>query len=535
MASVGFWSIARETPDRTAIISAHGEKKSFGELYERVNQISHGLRALGLKKGGAVAMVMSNTPEYLEVFLATQQIGVYITPINYHLTGPEIAYILDNCGAEVFVVGEKFGDACIKAVNELGFDKTKCYAVGKVEGFQPYNKLFEGQPRTLPANRVAGQLMLYTSGTTGRPKGVRRPLEDNDPDATAMMSTLMGALFDLKVHDGLHMVTGPLYHAAPGGFGIGGLHMGHTLVLIEKWDAEESLKLIEKYKVTVSHMVPTMFYRYLNLPEATKKKFDISSLECIIHGAAPIAVDKKKAIIDWWGPVLVEYYGATEGGGAICKSEDWLQKPGTVGRPWPGSQIKILDEDKNELPPNEVGTVYMSSMIGEFEYYKDKEKTNKNRADGGLFTVGDVGYLDHDGWLFLCDRDSDLIISGGVNIYPAEVEKALILHDKVEDVAVFGVPDEDWGESVQAVVQLKKGVVKTQTVKDELLSFAKERLAKFKLPRAIDFADTLPRLDTGKLYKRYLKEQYKEVYEKNMSVQALNEQLEVEETLDDLQ
>ena len=533
MASVGFWSIAQESPERTAVISAAGEEQTFGQLFERVNQISHGLRALGIKKGGAVAIVMSNVPEYLEVFLATQQIGAYITPINYHLTGPEMSYILDNCGAEVFVVAEKFSDAAKKAVNELDYDISKCYSVGNIEGFQPYEKLFEGQSGDLPENRAAGQLMLYTSGTTGRPKGVRRPLEDNDPDATAMMSTLMGALFDLKAHEGVHMVTGPLYHAAPGGFGTGGLHMGHTLVLVEKWDPQECLELIEKHKVTVSHMVPTMFYRCLNLPEDVKQKHDLSSLECIIHGAAPIAIDKKKAIIDWWGPVLVEYYGATEGGGAICKSAQWLEKPGTVGQAWPGSKIVILDDDKNELPANEAGTVFMSSMIGEFEYYKDKAKTDKNRAPGGLFTVGDVGYLDDEGWLYLCDRDSDLIISGGVNIYPAEVEKTLILHNKIEDVAVFGVPNEDFGESVQAVVQLKLGVERSDALKEELLDFAKERLAKFKLPRGMDFADSLPRLDTGKLYKRFLKETYKEAYEKKMSVAELDEVLEAEEALED--
>lgn len=532
MSSVGFWSIAQETPERIAVISAQGEKQTFGELFTRVNQISHGLRALGLEKGDGIAMVMSNQPAYLEIFLASQQIGLYITPINYHLTGPEIAYILDNSGAQVFFAGEKFADACIKAVDELGYDKSRCFSVGKVKGFQSYEKVFEGQSGNLPENRAAGQLMLYTSGTTGQPKGVRRPLEDANPDATAMMSTLMGALFDLKAHAGVHMVTGPLYHAAPGGFGIGGLHMGHTLVLVEKWDAEECLQLIEKYKVTVSHMVPTMFYRCLNLPQEVKNKYDISSLECIIHGAAPIAIDKKKALIDWWGPVLVEYYGATEGGGAICKSEDWLKKPGTVGKAWPGSQLKILDDDKNELPANEVGTIYMSSMIGEFEYYKDKAKTNKNRAPGGLFTVGDVGYLDEEGWLFLCDRDSDLIISGGVNIYPAEVEKTLILHEKIEDVAVFGVPDEIWGESVQAVVQLKKGVEPSEALKDEMMDFAKERLAKFKLPRAIDFAETLPRLDTGKLYKRFLKEQYKEAYEAGLSGQVVEQEIEQEENQD---
>lgn len=509
MSSVGFWSVAQENPDRVAIITEKEEKITFGQLYDRVNQIANRLRELGLKTGDSVALLLSNEAAYTEVFLATQQIGLYMTPINYHLTGPEVAYILDNCEAKVFVVGEQYAEAAIKAVEENKFDKSHCFAVGEVQGFRPYSELYEGASKALPQDRTSGQLMLYTSGTTGRPKGVRRPLEGADPDQSAMLATLMGALFELKPHEGVHLVTGPLYHAAPGGFANGSLHMGHTLILMNKWDPEDTLRLIQEYKVTVSHMVPTMFYRMLNLAQEVKGRYDVSSIECIIHGAAPIAIERKKSMIDWWGPVLVEYYGATEGGGAIATSENWLKKPGTVGIPWPGCQLKILDDDKNELPANEVGTIYMSPMIGEFEYFKDKKKTDKNRA-AGLFTVGDVGYLDDEGWLFLCDRDADLIISGGVNIYPAEIEKTLILHDKVEDVAVFGVPDEDWGESVQAVVQLKKGITPSDLIKQELLDFAKERLAKFKLPRGIDFSDSLPRLDTGKLYKRYLRDQYAE-------------------------
>ena len=517
MAAVGFWSIAQEDPNRLALVSATGEKQTYGELYDRVNQISNGLRALGIEKGGAVAMVMSNEPEFVETYLATQQIGVYVTPINYHLTGPEIAYILDNCEAQVLVAGEKFADACTKAVNELSFDLAKCYSVGAIEGFKPFLSLLDGQSTEAPENRSGGQLMLYTSGTTGRPKGVRRPLVDSDPETNASAAAMMGALFNLKPHEGVHMVTGPLYHAAPGGFGLRSLHMGHPIILVDKWDPEECLKLIEEHQITVTHMVPTMFYRCLNLPDDIKNKYDISSIECVIHGAAPIAVEKKKAMIEWWGPALIEYYGATEGGGTVCRSEDWLKRPGTVGINWPGSDIKILDENRNELPANEEGTIFMSSMSGKFEYYKDKAKTDKNRTPEGLFTVGDVGYLDDEGWLFLCDRDSDLIIAGGVNIYPAEVEKALILHEKIEDIAVFGVPNEDWGESVQAVVQLKPGIEESEALKEEILNFAKERLAKFKLPRGIDFADTLPRLDTGKLYKRVLREKYKEAYEKNQA------------------
>ncbi len=515
MSVLGFWAVAKEYPERIALVSEEGRQQTFGELCAKVNQIARGLQALGLKHGDGVAMVMSNIPEYQEVFLATQQVGLYVTPINYHLTGPEIAYIIDNCEAKVFFAEARFAEPVTQAIAEVNFDKSHCYAIGEIAGFKNYNEIYTGQSTALPDNRIAGQLMLYTSGTTGRPKGVRRPIEKKDPDQAALLAGMMGALFKIDASaEGMHLVTGPLYHAAPGGMSNGSLNMGHGMVLMNKWEPERTLELIEKYKITETHMVPTMFNRLLHLSDDVKTRYDVSSMKSVIHGAAPIAVDMKKAMIDWWGPVLFEYYGATEGGGTLATSEDWLKKPGTVGSPWPGCTIKVLDDDHNELPANEVGTVYMSSMIGTFEYFKDKKKTDDNRA-GELFTVGDIGYLDDEGWLFLCDRKADMIISGGVNIYPAEVEKTIILHPKVKDVAVFGVPDEDWGESVQAVVQLKPNVTDEEDrLRVEILAFAGERLAKFKLPRYLDFRDELPRLDTGKLYKRYLKEEYKKKFEK---------------------
>lgn len=506
---IGFWAQAPARRGDIALVTPAEREVSFGELYDRQNQLSHALAGFSLGFGDHVAMLMPNSQAYLEIFLATHQSGLYLTPINYHLTGPEVAYILQDAGARVFFAHARYAEAARKAVAEAGFDPARCFAVGgSIEGFTAYEALLADQPAEPPAERQAGTLMLYTSGTTGRPKGVKRDLQAGNPDAVAMLAGMMGALFKLKGGPpGVHLVTGPLYHAAPGGFGSASLHLGHKLVLQDKWDAEDTLRLIDRYRVTVSHMVPTMFHRLLALPEQVKARYDVSSLETIIHGAAPIAEDAKRAIIEWWGPVLYEYYGATEGGGTLATAEEWLSKPGTVGKPWPGTQVKILDETGQPLPPGEVGTVYMSSMIGQFEYHNAPEKTAESWRDG-LFTVGDVGYLDPDGWLFLCDRAKDMIIAGGVNIYPAEIEKALIGHPQVADVAVFGIPNEEWGEEVKAVVQLVPGAEGDEAMVETLMAFARERLAKYKLPRSIDFIDELPRLDTGKLYKRFLRDPY---------------------------
>ncbi len=515
MPAIGFWKVAAERPQASAIVNAEGETTTFAELEKRVNQLSHGLLQLGLNKGDAVAMVMANENAFLELLLATSQIGLYLIPINYHLTAPEIAYILENCEAQVCVSGASFIEACESAVAQNQFPQDRFFAMQGAGGVQDYEILLAGQCDTRPETRSAGQLMLYTSGTTGRPKGVRRPLMDADPDQAAMMAGMIGAIFNLKAGEGAHLVTGPLYHTAPGAFGMGSLHMGHTLVLMNKWEPEETLKLIEDYKITVSHMVPTMFYRMLALPEEVKRTYDLSSLECVIHGAAPITVEGKKKMIEWWGPVLFEYYGATEGVGSFVSSEEWLTKPGTVGKPMSAGSVVILDEAGTQLPAMEAGEIFLTPVM-DFEYFKDKSKTEKSRSKDGLFTVGDVGYLDEDGYLFLCDRKNDMIISGGVNIYPAEVEKTLVLHEAVDDVAVFGIPDEDWGESVKAVVQLNPGYQESDELVAELLEFTKQSLAKYKLPRSIDFIEQLPRLDTGKLYKRILKDKYWQAQGKNI-------------------
>jgi len=512
----GFWAIAQSDPQRVALIDAEGRSTRFGTLDERANRLSNGLRSLGLQYRDGIAMLMHNDPAWIEAFLAAHQIGLYLTPINYHLTGPEVAYIVGNCEAKAFIAHARHAAVALRAVDELGYDRARCFAVGgDIPGFRSYEVFLGEQSGAPPSDRQAGTLMLYTSGTTGRPKGVRRPLMPGNPDVVASLAGMLGALFQLKVGDGVHLVTGPLYHAAPGGFGSASLHLGHTLVLMDKWDAEDTLRMIERHRVTSTHMVPTMFHRMLALPDAIKWRYDVSSLRAVIHGAAPIGVEAKKALIEWWGPVIYEYYGATEGGGTIANSADWLTKPGTVGKPWPGTEIRVFDDAGQQLPAGEPGNVYMKSMVGEFEYYKDPAKTRESQRDG-LFTVGDIGYLDADGWLFLCDRAKDLIISGGVNIYPAEIEKTLMEHPKVADAAVFGIPNEEWGEEIKAVIQPADGIEPGPALAEELMAFAAERLARFKLPRSIDFAAELPRLDTGKLYKRFLRDPYWEGRERKI-------------------
>jgi long-chain acyl-CoA synthetase len=507
VSDIGFWHIAEADPHRTALIDPEGVACSYGELHESSNRLTHGLRALGLRHGDTVAMVLPNERAFVEAYLAAMQAGFYLTCINYHLTAPEIAYIVDDCDAKVFLVGERFAVTGTAAADELDFPLKRRLASGKVDGFRPLQDIMADQPGTPPDDRRAGQTMLYTSGTTGRPKGVRRALPNADPDTAASLASLLATLFGITPGPGAHLCAGPLYHAAPLAFGTGALHLGQTLVLVDRWDAEQTLQLIEQHCITTSHMVPTMFHRLLALPAEIKGRYDLSSLHAVIHAAAPCPVDVKRKMIEWWGPVIHEYYAATEGGGTYVNAAEWLEHPGTVGRPFPGATIRIYDDEGRECPIGQPGSVYMGSPIGEFEYHNDPAKTAANRRDG-LFTVGDVGYLSSDGWLYLCDRKSDMIISGGVNIYPAEIEAALLSHPMVGDAAVFGIPNDEWGEEVKAVIEPAAGVVADDSLGEELLLHCRAQLAAYKCPRSIDFRDELPRYPTGKLYKRLLRDEY---------------------------
>lgn len=505
---LGFWNLAQAKPDVFALADPTGRDWTRGELLAAANQVAHGLRALGLEKGDCVAVVMENCAEFFQINLAVTQIGLYMTPINNHLTGPEIAYIVQDSGAKVFFGSAKFGDACREAREETSFPTSHCFAVGDLEGFQSFEALKEGQPTTLPEDRLAGTVMNYTSGTTGKPKGVRRGLPELSPDLVSSLTTAFLGMFGLQPEDdNVHICGSPLYHTAVLVFSSSSLHMGHGVVLMEKWTPEEMLRLIEKYRVTQSHMVPTQFHRLLKLPEDVKARYDVSSLRAMIHAAAPCPVDTKWKMLEWWGDSIYEYYAATEGGGTLVTPEEWKKKPGTVGRAWANSDVKIYDDDANELGPNQVGTVYMLLGQADFEYKDAAKKTRDNRI-GSYFTVGDVGELDEDGYLFLRDRKTDMIISGGANLYPAEIEAELIQHPKVADVAVFGIPNDDWGEEVKAVIQPIEGVEGGDDLTAEIFGWCEGRLAKMKQPRTIDYLAELPRDPNGKLYKRKLRDPY---------------------------
>jgi len=508
MSDYGFWNLAQKNPEHIALIDADGRKLRAGDLLAQANRLVHGLRALGLQPGDCVATCLPNGAAMVEVYLAAIQAGWYLTPINNHLTAGEIAYILGDCEAKAFIGADAFAAACSGAADQAGLPEAARYAVGRVPGFRPLAALSEGQPESLPADRSAGQVMNYTSGTTGRPKGVRRPLAPFDPDAVCSMYAMFLGMFGIQPHaDNVHLCGSPLYHTAVLVFAGSSLHLGHTVVLMDKWTPELCLELIQRDRVTTSHMVPTQFHRLLALPEAVRARYDVSSLRHMVHAAAPCPIDVKRRMLDWWGPVIYEYYAASEGGGTLVTPEEWLRFPGTVGRAWPSSEIRILDDAGAPVPTDTPGTVYMALGAADFKYHKDDGKTAANRRDG-FFTVGDVGYLNSEGYLFLCDRKIDMIISGGVNIYPSEVENELLTHPKVADAAVFGIPHEDWGEAVKAVIEPAPGVAPDQALADEILAFCNERMAKYKCPRSIDFIAAMPRDPNGKLYKRKLRDPY---------------------------
>jgi len=405
-------------------------------------------------------------------------------------------------------VHERFAAAGTAAADEAGIPASGRISCGTVPGFTPVQSVRAGQSPGLPDGRVAGTTMHYTSGTTGRPKGVRRELSGLDPDDAGELSSLLPQLFGITPGPpNVHLVTSPHYHTAVSVFGGASLMMGHRLVYMDGWDAERALALVERYQVTNTHMVPTHFSRLLALPEETRQRYDISSMRWILHAAAPCPVGVKRAMLDWWGPRVYEYYAATEGGGTLATPQDWLAKPGTVGKPWPISEVMVAGEDGEKCPPGVPGTVYLRSDLTDFVYKGDPAKTQAARRNG-FFTVGDIGYLDEDGYLFLCDRKADMIISGGANIYPAEIEGEIIMHPQVADVAVFGIPDEEWGESVAAVVQPEAGAAGGPALAASILASLDGRLARMKWPKRIDFTDEMPRDPSGKLLKRRLRDPY---------------------------
>jgi long-chain acyl-CoA synthetase len=500
-----YW--AERIPDAPAIVTSAGVL-TFREFDARTSQFARAMRRLGLRAGDAVALICPNQAEWAEVWFGALRCGLRVTPINYRLQAEEAAYIIGDCEARAVVAGG-IPDSSRPLLGMLPDRVTARLSLGlEAAGFDDYEAAVSAESPAGLEDPVLGGWMMYTSGTTGRPKGVYRASRGT---AVARSPVAARGIIDPYVPgQDMHLCTGPLYHSAINNMS---LHMplssGAGVVIMPRFDAEEALALIQRYRVTQTHMVPTMFHRLLQLPSGTRESYDLSSLRQVIHGAAPCPVAVKHAMIEWLGPIIFEYFGMTEAvGGAHIDSETWLRKPGSVGLPVFGT-LMIADEDLRPRSPGETGLIYFAVPDERrFEYFHDEAKTAAS-FQGDWLTLGDMGYLDDDGYLFLTDRSANLIISGGVNIYPAEVDEVLLAHPAVSDVATIGVPNDEWGEEVKAVVQLAGAYQPTPDLQQELVAFCRDRLAHYKCPKSVDFVGELPRQENGKIYKRLLREQYR--------------------------
>ncbi|MBT6276964.1 MAG: acyl-CoA synthetase [Chromatiales bacterium] len=498
---------ALATPDRPAYIMADsGKSVSFGQLDRQANQFSHVFRSLGLQRGAGIAMLMENAPGFLEVCWASQRSGLHFTPISTHLKASEIGYIIADCGAQAFLVSSRYADAAQSLAELLGDDTILLSIGGDIPGYQPLETLADKQPEAPIADRAPGVTMLYSSGTTGYPKGVRRSLAETPFDDIPLRLGSMAERYGFD-ESSVYLCPAPLYHAAPLGYTMAVMGFGGTCIVMQRFDAEAALAAIELFKITHSQWVPTMFIRMLRLDASVREQYDLRTHKVAIHAAAPCPVETKAAMIEWWGPMIYEYYGGSEGvGSTFITADEWLRKPGSVGRTI-GGKLRIVMEDGREANRGDIGTVYFEDAPA-FEYHNAPEKTADAFNQRGWGTYGDVGYLDEDDYLFLTDRKANMIISGGVNIYPQEAENLLLGHPAVVDAAVFGVPNADFGEEVKAVIQPVPGIAADVTLEQDLIAYCKEQLADIKCPRSVDFEETLPRLANGKLYKRELKARY---------------------------
>ena len=500
---------ASESADKPAFIMAvSGESVTYGELEARSNRLAHLLRAHGLARLDHYAIFMENNSRYLEACGAGERAGLYYTCINSYLTAEELAYIINNCEAKVLITSSARLAVAHAALRDCPKVALKIMIDGPATtGFVSLAEAVAPYPAAPITDECLGTPMLYSSGTTGRPKGILRPLPENPPSQQLPLFDFLQKLW--RYREGMvYLSPAPLYHSAPQAAVNLAIRHGATVIIMERFDPEHYLALVEKHKVTHTQLVPTMFSRMLKLPEAVRKRYDLSSLQIAIHAAAPCPAQVKEAMIDWWGPIIHEYYGATEGlGFTACDSAEWLAHRGTVGRVLLGD-LHVLDDAMLPCAAGVPGAIWFKTATP-FVYFNDPARTAETRsADGSMSTVGDVGYVDADNFLYLTDRASFMIISGGVNIYPQECENLLITHPKVLDTAVFGVPNADLGEEVKAVVQVVPGVMPGPALAEELITFCREHLASLKCPRSIDFEAELPRLPTGKLYKRVLRDRY---------------------------
>ena len=478
--------------------------RSFGDLLDRSHRFASFLRhEAGFEPGSHLSLLMGNRVENIELLLGSVMAGMWVTPINWHLAEEEIDYVVGDSGSRLIVADERYAGLA----ERVTANRPHC-RVMRV-GSELDGALDSLAPQPLDLNAPAGGNMIYTSGTTGRPKGVRRAVPPSVGEALAQHGRL-GLNVQLD-GAGPHLITGPMYHAAPLMFAIYDNANGAPIVIMPRWDDSLALETLMRREIAHAHLVPTMFVRLLRLPEAERVAFSAPKLRKVLHGAAPISPAVKRRMIEWWGPILIEYWGGTEGGvNTLIDSEEWLAHPGTVGRALPVFDVFAVGEGGVRLPAGEVGDLYCRSSLSDrpFEYHEDEEKTASAYLEPGVFTIGDVGYVDAEGYVHLSDRRSNMIISGGVNIYPAEIEQVLQEHPAVEDVGVFGIPDEEWGESVKAAIELRAGFVGSPELESEILSFARTHLAGYKVPRSVDFEETLPRHPSGKLYVRRLRDRY---------------------------
>jgi acyl-CoA synthetase (AMP-forming)/AMP-acid ligase II len=502
---------AAKAPDRPAIVMGSGDVVTYRELDDRSMQLAQLLHAQGLRVGDHIAIFAENHPRYFEVYWAALRSGLYLTAVNRHLKAEEAAYLVNDSGASALITTAALAPVAEEMVGYLRSCPIRLMMDGIARGFVSYETAIGEQPATPLATQPRGDVMLYSSGTTGQPKGIKRPLSGlavDDP-AAAGMSRLEELVLGMG-ETSVYLCPAPLYHSAGLQWSAGALELGATLVIMERFDAEGFLQLVERERVSHVQVVPTMFIRLLKLDEAVRASYDVSSLRGVIHAAAPCPIDVKRRMIAWLGPIVDEYYAATEGNGlTYIRSEEWLDHPGSVGRPLLGT-LHICDEEGNDLEPGQPGLVYFEQPQMVWEYHGEPEKTRGTRHPHHLnwAALGDIGYMDEDGYLYLTDRRAFTIISGGVNIYPAEIESCLVVHPKVLDAAVFGLPDTEMGEYVHAVVQLDPGVEATPELAAELREFVRTNLAGYKAPRVVDFREELPRSANGKLYKKPLRDEY---------------------------
>lgn len=506
--------IAAQRGAEIALLDERGET-TWTAFNQRTNQLLSALRGLDLEAGDRVAVYAGNCREYYEIMMATIHTGIVWVPVNWHFSAEELAYVIADSGAKVLFAEEPFLTQAAAAVargETPGLER--CIAIRGDElpaGFEAYEALLETGSPDEPADQSMGGPMFYTSGTTGRPKGVKSSASaaGGPIEVLELMGAGLSGMLNIPA-DGTTYICGPVYHSAQWAFSFLPLLIGSRVLMRHRFDPGESLQLIDEHQVTNVHLVPTQFHRLLKLPEAERACFSGSSLTVVWHGAAPCPPETKRRMIDWWGPVISEYYGSTEGSiVSQISAAEWLERPGSVGKAGAMSEITIRDDDGKVLPAGESGQIYVRNLLGtDFEYHNEPEKTADVHLEPGVFTFGDIGYFDEDGYLYLSDRKIDMIISGGVNIYPAEIEAVLVQHPAVEDAAVFGIPNEEFGEEVKAAVKLAPGHRRSAALTQSLIDYCREHLAGYKAPRSIDYEDDFPRHETGKLYKRLLRDRY---------------------------